>query len=53
MQSWNPEDDDKAEILQHVMGPSGNLRAPTLRVNDEFLVGFNAETYNSWLGSKR
>ena len=40
---------DKAEILQHVMGPSGNLRAPTLRLNDEFIVGFNAGLYESWL----
>jgi hypothetical protein len=50
VQNWNPKGDDKADILQHVMGPSGNLRAPTLRVSDEFLVGFNADIYDSWLG---
>ena len=52
VQTWNPRRDDQAAILQQVMGPSGNLRAPTLRVKDEFLVGFNAELYESWLGSR-
>ena len=27
------------------MGPSGNLRAPTLKLNDRFIIGFNAELY--------
>ncbi len=28
------------------MGPSGNLRAPTLRCGDDVIVGFNAELYS-------
>jgi len=37
--------DEKEAVLKGVMGPSGNLRAPTLRIKDQFLVGFNPELY--------
>ena len=40
--------DEKAAILQQIMGPSGNLRAPTYRVKDEFVVGFNLDLYADW-----
>jgi len=39
----------KDEVLKNVMGPSGNLRAPTYRVGRTFVVGFNPELYGSWL----
>ena len=42
--------DDKDEILKRVMGPSGNLRAPTYRVGDTFVVGFNLDLYIEWVG---
>jgi hypothetical protein len=35
----------KEALLQQAMGPSGNLRAPTYRVKDQFIIGFNAELY--------
>ena len=41
---WNPATDNPKEILASVMGPSGNLRAPTWRIDDEFLVGFHEVT---------
>lgn len=44
-----PATDDKDVILQQAMGPSGNLRAPTYRVKDRFIVGFNAELYEDWV----
>ena len=44
-----PAADGKDAILQQAMGPSGNLRAPTYRVKDRFIVGFNAELYEDWL----
>ena len=44
-----PVTDEKNTILQHAMGPSGNLRAPTCRVEDRFIIGFNAELYEDWL----
>ena len=40
----------KAEVLKNVMGPSGNLRAPTYRVGDQFVVGFNLDLYQDWAG---
>ena len=39
----------KDEILKHAMGPSGNLRAPTYRAGDRFVIGFNAELYEDWV----
>ena len=34
-----------------IIGPSGNLRAPTLRVGRTLLVGFDEETYRRALGA--
>ncbi len=47
---FNAATDNKDEILKRVMGPSGNLRAPTYRVGDTFVVGFNPDLYGEWLG---
>ena len=35
------------EALAATLGPSGNLRAPALRVGDTWLVGFNE---SAWAG---
>ena len=35
----------KAELLAFLLGPTGGLRAPTLRVGRTLLVGFNEEAY--------
>ena len=37
-----PSDDELAKVL---LGPTGNLRAPTLRKGKTLVVGFNEETY--------
>jgi len=47
---FNTATDNKDEILKRVMGPSGNLRAPTYRVGDTFVIGFNPDLYEEWLG---
>lgn len=39
-----------AELLQAILGPTGNLRAPTLRVGRTLLVGFDLDTYQAHLG---
>lgn len=53
VRTWKPQSDDKEEILRQVMGPGGNLRAPTLRLNEgEWIVGFNAGLYNARLQRK-
>jgi hypothetical protein len=41
---------DEATLLAHVLGPTGNLRAPTLRMGKTLLVGFNQEAYAERLG---
>ena len=38
------------EILKLVLGPTGNLRAPTLMVGKKLIVGFNEEMYEKTLG---
>jgi arsenate reductase-like glutaredoxin family protein len=45
---------DKPEpdaLLAHLMGPTGNLRAPTARVGKTLLVGFHPDAYRDVLGS--
>ena len=36
---------DDEVLLGHLIGPSGNLRAPTAIVGDTLYVGFNPEMY--------
>jgi hypothetical protein len=35
----------RAELLALLLGPTGGLRAPTLRVGRALLVGFSEEAY--------
>lgn len=34
-----------AELGKAILGPTGNMRAPTMRVGRTLLVGFNEEAY--------
>ena len=38
------------ELVEKMLGSTGNLRAPTIRVGKILLVGFNAETYRRVFG---
>jgi arsenate reductase-like glutaredoxin family protein len=38
-------------LLAHLMGPTGNLRAPTARIGKVLLVGFNEEIYQRLFGN--
>ena len=40
----------RAELLGLLLGPTGNLRAPTLRKGRTLLVGFDEATYTRLLG---
>ena len=40
----------KAELLELLLGPTGNLRAPTIRKGRTLLVGFDEATYKKVLG---
>ena len=42
-----PGDD---ELKKLILGPTGNLRAPTLRKGKTLLVGFNSDAYEEVLG---
>ena len=37
------------EAINAMLGPTGNLRAPTLQAGDTLLVGFNEERYREVL----
>jgi hypothetical protein len=41
---------DRTALLELLLGPTGNLRAPTLRKGRTLLVGFDEATYRLVLG---
>ena len=43
---------DRATLLGLLLGPSGNLRAPTLRRGRTLLVGFDEATYKAVLATR-
>jgi hypothetical protein len=45
----DPPDDDT--LLAHILGPTGNLKAPTLRKGNTLLVGFIEDAYKQILGT--
>ena len=47
MKAERPEDDALAELM---LGPTGNLRAPTVRSGDTMLVGFDPAMYEEAFG---
>lgn len=42
---------DDAVLAKGIVGPSGNLRAPTLKVGKTLIVGFHQDVYTEVLGS--
>jgi len=42
-----PDDSSRQEILKLVLGRSQTLRAPTLKINDKFIVGFSEDNYET------
>ncbi|MBI3246204.1 MAG: hypothetical protein HYZ50_06830 [Deltaproteobacteria bacterium] len=40
----------REELLAIMIGPSGNLRAPTLRKGKKLLIGFELGAYSEVLG---
>ncbi len=45
----NPDDETLAALL---LGPTGNLRAPTIRRGKTLIVGFNDDTYKKLFKKK-
>jgi hypothetical protein len=44
----SPPDDET--LATYLLGPTGNLKAPTIRIGDTLLVGFNEQAYQLALG---
>jgi len=44
----SPPDDDT--LAAQILGPTGNLKAPTLRVGNTLVVGFSEDAYRQVLG---
>jgi arsenate reductase-like glutaredoxin family protein len=49
-QVYDPKKDDKAAVLKVCLGRTGNLRAPTLKMGDRVVVGFNDDMYEQFVG---
>jgi len=47
---FSPQTADRDEFLKKITGPSGNLRAPTLKIGGVYYVGFHPEVYQGLLG---
>lgn len=41
---------DDEQLLKLMLGPTGNLRAPTLVVGKNLIIGFNQEMYEEIFG---
>ena len=46
MASDTPSDDDLAKLM---LGPTGNMRAPTLKVGQTIVVGYNDQVFSDEL----
>lgn len=44
----DPPDDEV--LASHILGPTGNLKAPTLRQGNTLYVGFSEESYRQLVG---
>lgn len=47
---FQPGEVDKEVMLKKITGPSGNLRAPALRLGNIFYIGFHPGMYEKMLG---
>ena len=39
-----------SEAIESMLGPTGNLRAPTIKIGKTYLVGFNEEVFEKAFG---
>ena len=46
VETFQPDEDNQESIIKAVLGRSGSLRAPTIRIGDVFYVGFNETLYS-------
>jgi len=48
---FDVKSDVSREAVEAMLGPTGNLRAPTIRVGKTYLVGFNEDVFNAEFGA--
>ena len=44
---FNVKNSVNQEAIDAMLGPTGNLRAPTIRVGNPYLVGFNEDVFSA------
>ena len=47
---WKPGGKAPAEVVAAMLGPTGNLRAPTIRRGKTVIVGFNEDAFGDLFG---
>lgn len=47
---YQPAQANREELLKKATGPTGNLRAPTLRLGADLYIGFNQALYSDLFG---
>ncbi len=50
IQAFTGDERLSEEAVSALLGATGNLRAPTLRLGDTLLVGFNEDVYTKVIG---
>ena len=50
VQSFKPGGKPTREVIEAMLGPTGNLRAPTIVVGKTLVVGYSEESYKDVLG---
>ncbi|RKU30790.1 hypothetical protein C6497_03690 [Candidatus Poribacteria bacterium] len=46
VETFQPTEANQESIIKAVLGRSGSLRAPTIRIGEVFYVGFNETLYS-------
>ena len=47
---FNVQDKVDTDAVDAMLGPTGNLRAPTIRIGSTYLVGYNEEIFSAEFG---
>lgn len=50
LDEWKPGGKAPADAVAAMLGPTGNLRAPTIRAGKTVIVGFNEEVFSQLFG---
>jgi arsenate reductase-like glutaredoxin family protein len=50
VREFKPAGKASKELVEAMLGPTGNLRAPTIRKQKTILVGFNEELFDQIFG---